>query len=203
MQLCGCTAQVVPLQGSHLLLPDQYPRFTLIGQALGSVRLGREALTKRRPEVSASTKTWVPWLQQSCICIHRLHACIWMQVFIDTTGWAFTYPLARMAGCKVQDHSCWWFPSPISFLFSFIGTSSSFFMVSRLLDAFVSWLQVACYTHYPTVSSDMIRKVRSRQADFNNDARVAGVRTHAGGQGEHPHHKACTAHSMLCLPQPS
>lgn len=24
-----------------------------------------------------------------------------MQVFVDTTGWAFTYPLARLAGCRV------------------------------------------------------------------------------------------------------
>jgi hypothetical protein len=37
------------------------------------------------------------------------------QVFVDTTGWAFTFPLAKLAGCKV-----------------------------------------ACYVHYPTVSTDML-----------------------------------------------
>lgn len=32
----------------------------------------------------------------------RLHVLLcWVQVFVDTTGWAFTYPLARLAGCQV------------------------------------------------------------------------------------------------------
>ena len=30
------------------------------------------------------------------------HLFLWrVQIFVDTTGWAFTYPLARLAGCKV------------------------------------------------------------------------------------------------------
>jgi alpha-1,2-mannosyltransferase len=58
----------------------------MLRQATGAVLLGREALSLRVP-----------------------------QVFCDTTGWAFTFPLARMAGCKV-----------------------------------------ACYVHYPTVSTDML-----------------------------------------------
>lgn len=45
--------QVVQLHNRHLLLPQRYPRFTLLGQALGSVRLGYEALTKAVPEVTA------------------------------------------------------------------------------------------------------------------------------------------------------
>ena len=37
------------------------------------------------------------------------------------------------------------------------------------------------YTHYPTISTDMFRVVKSRKAQFNNDARVASsaIRTHA------------------------
>lgn len=54
------------------------------------------------------------------------------QVFIDTTGWAFVYPLAKIAGSKV-----------------------------------------ACYTHYPTVSMDMLGRVWSRQAHYNNDDEIA------------------------------
>ena len=42
-----------------------------------------------------------------------------VQVFLDTAGWAFSYPLARAAGCRV-----------------------------------------ASYTHYPTVSADMLVQVR-------------------------------------------
>lgn len=51
-----------------------------------------------------------------------------LQVFIDTTGWAFTYPLAQLAGCRV-----------------------------------------ASYTHYPTVSTNMLSRVWSQQAMYNND----------------------------------
>lgn len=47
-------------------------------------------------------------------------------------GYAFTYPLATLAGCTV-----------------------------------------ACYTHYPTLSADMVRKVSARARDFNNATRVS------------------------------
>jgi alpha-1,2-mannosyltransferase len=57
-------------------------------------------------------------------------------VFIDTTGWAFTYPLAWLAGSRV-----------------------------------------ACYVHYPTVSMDMLDRVWSRQASYNNDDEIAGEGT--------------------------
>jgi alpha-1,2-mannosyltransferase len=61
-------------------------------QALGAAALGREALSRRVPEV-----------------------------WFDTTGWAFTFPLARLAGCRV-----------------------------------------ACYVHYPTVSTDMLGRYAFR-----------------------------------------
>ena len=63
-----------------------------------------------------------------------LDCAIWAlsQVVIDTSGWAFTYPLYRLAGVKV-----------------------------------------ASYTHYPVISTDMLQRVVSRRAAFNNDASVA------------------------------
>lgn len=54
--------------------------------------------------------------------------CCFVQVFIDTTGWAFTYPLAKLVGSRV-----------------------------------------VCYVHYPTVSTNMLGRVWSRQAMYNND----------------------------------
>lgn len=45
-----------------------------------------------------------------------------LQVFVDTAGYAFTFPLAMAAGARV-----------------------------------------ACYVHYPTISTDMLRRVQSRQ----------------------------------------
>ena len=54
-------------------------------------------------------------------------------VFIDTTGYAFSYPLA-------------------SLLFG---------------------AKVVSYTHYPTISTDMLKKVQERRPTYNNDSRIA------------------------------
>ncbi|KAG2432718.1 hypothetical protein HYH02_012852 [Chlamydomonas schloesseri] len=64
--------QVLPLRRVGLVQPEHYPRFTLLRQALGSVALGWEALRQCVPEV-----------------------------YVDTTGWAFPYPLAWRAGSRV------------------------------------------------------------------------------------------------------
>ncbi len=52
---------------------------------------------------------------------------------VDTSGWAFIYPLLRLAG-----------------------------------------VHVACYTHYPTISTDMLNRVQTRQAGFNNSSSITG-----------------------------
>ncbi|KAF6262956.1 hypothetical protein COO60DRAFT_1699075 [Scenedesmus sp. NREL 46B-D3] len=96
--------EVLSLRHVELIAPEAYSRFTLIRQAWGSLLLGLEALRLMVPEV-----------------------------YIDTTGWAFPYPLAKLAGCRV-----------------------------------------ACYVHYPTVSTNMLGRVWSRQAMYNNDAAVTG-----------------------------
>lgn len=80
----------IPLQTIKLVEASTYPHFTLIGQSLGSVFLGFEALFKLIPDV-----------------------------YIDSMGYAFTYPLFKhLAGRSV-----------------------------------------ACYVHYPTISSDMLQAV--------------------------------------------
>ncbi|XP_073288414.1 GDP-Man:Man(3)GlcNAc(2)-PP-Dol alpha-1,2-mannosyltransferase-like [Primulina huaijiensis] len=80
-----------------------YPRFTMIGQSIGSVYLSWEALCKFTP-----------------------------LYYFDTSGYAFTYPVARMFGCKV-----------------------------------------ICYTHYPTISLDMLSRVHTRSSMYNNDNVIA------------------------------
>ena len=51
--------RVVPLRRTALVLPETYPRFTLVGQAWGAVRLGHEALSKLVPEVCGrSDEVW-------------------------------------------------------------------------------------------------------------------------------------------------
>ncbi|URE49396.1 Glycosyl transferases group 1 [Musa troglodytarum] len=80
-----------------------YPHFTMIGKSLGSVYLSWEALCKFTP-----------------------------QFYFDTSGYAFTYPLAWIFGCKV-----------------------------------------ICYTHYPTISSDMVSRVLQSSSMYNNDSLTA------------------------------
>ncbi|XP_050211199.1 GDP-Man:Man(3)GlcNAc(2)-PP-Dol alpha-1,2-mannosyltransferase isoform X2 [Mercurialis annua] len=94
---------VVHLSKRKWVEETSYPRFTMIGQSFGSIYLAWEALCKFTP-----------------------------LYYFDTSGYAFTYPLARIFGCKV-----------------------------------------ICYTHYPTISLDMISRVRNRSSMYNNDASVA------------------------------
>ncbi|KAI5068412.1 hypothetical protein GOP47_0016757 [Adiantum capillus-veneris] len=95
--------KVVRLQKRRWVEPKSYPYFTLLGQSLGSMVLGMEALLKSTP-----------------------------LVFFDTSGYAFTYPLARALGC-----------------------------------------QVVSYTHYPTISSDMLARVLRRTSAYNNNLVIA------------------------------
>uniref|UniRef100_A0A2C9K2Q8 GDP-Man:Man(3)GlcNAc(2)-PP-Dol alpha-1,2-mannosyltransferase n=1 Tax=Biomphalaria glabrata TaxID=6526 RepID=A0A2C9K2Q8_BIOGL len=77
----------------------KYPYFTLLGQSIGSVFLGLEALFAFVPDV-----------------------------YIDTMGYAFTLPLFKfLGGCPV-----------------------------------------ACYVHYPTISTDMLTRVSARVQAHNN-----------------------------------
>ncbi|KAK4799826.1 hypothetical protein SAY86_025191 [Trapa natans] len=95
--------QVVHLSLRSLVEASTYPYFTMIGQSLGSILLSWEALRRFTPII-----------------------------YFDTSGYAFTYPIARLFGCKV-----------------------------------------ICYTHYPTISLDMLSRVRGRSSMYNNKARIA------------------------------
>ncbi|KAK4048170.1 asparagine-linked glycosylation protein [Microbotryomycetes sp. JL221] len=95
----------VPLKTRYLVEDKTWPRLTLLGQSIGSVILALEGLTK---------------------------GCI-PDVWIDTMGYAFAYPLVN-ALCKVP---------------------------------------VGSYTHYPTISIDMLRRVQSREIGHTNAAAVA------------------------------
>lgn len=95
--------QVVHLYRRKWIEESSYPRFTMVGQSFGSVYLSWEALCKFTP-----------------------------LYYFDTSGYAFTYPIARIFGCKV-----------------------------------------ICYTHYPTISLDMISRVSERKSLYNNNASIA------------------------------
>ncbi len=91
--------QFIYLSKRRWVEAGQWPHFTLLGQSIGSIFLGFEALFKFLPDV-----------------------------YIDTMGYSFTYPLFRfLGGCSI-----------------------------------------GCYVHYPTISTDMLSKVRSREHSYNN-----------------------------------
>ena len=97
--------EFVRLTNRSLLEATNYPRFTMLFQSLASLRVAYSALLKRKPHV-----------------------------WFDSTGFAFTYPLAGLVfGCKVMT-----------------------------------------YTHYPTISTDMLQLVYSRRPTYNNSAEVTG-----------------------------
>lgn len=62
----------VYLNGRSLLDPSRYPVLTMLGQSVGSVMLAIEALVRATPDV-----------------------------FMDTTGCAFSFPVAWLAGCAI------------------------------------------------------------------------------------------------------
>ncbi len=51
--------------------------------------------------------------------------------------------------------------------FFILGFASTLFLTKILLPT----TKTVAYVHYPFISKDMIRKVKERKADFNNDAR--------------------------------
>ncbi|KAJ3276752.1 NADPH-dependent diflavin oxidoreductase 1 [Terramyces sp. JEL0728] len=81
----------------------RYKRLTLITSSLGSIVTGWEAFTILRPKV-----------------------------LIESVGFAFIYPIAKIFGCKLVS-----------------------------------------YVHYPTISSDMIEKVKNRDEAFNNSSSIS------------------------------
>lgn len=96
--------QFVELKWVKLAEPSCWRRLTILGQSLGAVFVGLEALLRFKPHF-----------------------------FIDTTGHAFVVPVFKwLGGCKT-----------------------------------------ASYVHYPTVSTDMIEKVKSSESSYNNSSTIS------------------------------
>lgn len=92
------------LRTRHWVEKEKYPRFTLLLQSLGSMIMAVEALFKFPPDI-----------------------------FIDTMGYSFSYPL-----------------------FKYLG-----------------FCNVITYTHFPTISTDMLENVASRREAVNNQGFIA------------------------------
>lgn len=96
--------EFIKLQKRHLIEDKTYPHFTILGQSLGSMFLALEGIRQITPDI-----------------------------FIDTTGLAFTYPIAKYIGdCKVIN-----------------------------------------YTHYPTITDNMVGLVKQQKVNYNNNPIIA------------------------------
>ncbi len=118
--------QFITLKCRNWVEATNYPYFTLIGQSLGSMVLGMEAIWKLVPgnyNINLSKK----------FPLFNVILIVLTDIFIDTMGYSFTFPIFRyLGGCKI-----------------------------------------ACYVHYPTISTDMLSKVASGTAAFNNSSFIS------------------------------
>jgi len=95
-----------------------WPRFTLLGQSLGSMYLAWEAMSKFIPDVYIGT----------CLFFHSPPILIHEPTPTDSMGYAFTY----------------------------------------LVVSLLAHIPIGAYVHYPTISTDMLARVRCRQAWHTN-----------------------------------
>lgn len=102
--------RVVPISHRNMLVPGNYPRLTMIFQALAAVAVTIECLVRGG---------FLP------------------DIWVDTTGWAFGYPLLKLLKPRMK---------------------------------------VVAYVHYPTVSSDMLIRVRNGERSYNNRGVVSRSR---------------------------
>lgn len=113
-----------------------YPHFTLLGQSLGSICLGLEALNNLIPGNIINYLNMYNFMV-SIKQRHKSTSNTWLyklaDIYIDTMGYAFTYPLFKyIGGCRVGS-----------------------------------------YTHYPTISTDMLKYIYRRVIAHNNRRLIA------------------------------
>ncbi|OSC98020.1 glycosyltransferase family 4 protein [Trametes coccinea BRFM310] len=104
IELSPETLHFVFLQSRHLVEDAAWPRFTLLGQSIGSMYLAYEAMTFLIPDL-----------------------------FIDTMGYAFTFPVVSLLGN----------------------------------------IPIGAYVHYPTISTTMLSRVRSRTQGVTNSEAIS------------------------------
>ncbi|TFK27677.1 mannosyltransferase [Coprinopsis marcescibilis] len=116
------------LETRHLVEDSSWPRFTLLGQSLGSMWLSWEAMTKLIPDL-----------------------------YIDTMGYAFTFPVVTLLG----------------------------------------GIPVGAYVHYPTISTDMLARVKSRIQWHTNANNISS--SSILSQGKLLYYRVLMYYYALCL----
>jgi alpha-1,2-mannosyltransferase len=114
------------LTSRYLVEDSTWPRFTLLGQSLGSMYMAWEAISLLTPDLFIGERI-VPfgneWLE--------------LNTWLDTMGYAFTFPVVQI----------------------------------------LAKIPVGAYVHYPTISTDMLKRVKSRQAGVTNSDSISSSAT--------------------------
>jgi len=113
IELSPSTLHFVFLQKRHLVADSTWPRFTLLGQSVGSMVLAWEAMSQLIPDL-----------------------------YIDSMGYAFTFHVVKLLG----------------------------------------GIPVGAYVHYPTISTDMLARIRTRQATYANSDAITSSSTLSTGK---------------------
>ena len=115
------TLDFVFLTRRYLVEDSAWPRFTLLGQSLGSMVLAWEAMSKLIPDLYIGMRRLI-------YCL-----CLLIENFIDTMGYAFTFHVVQWLGN----------------------------------------IPIGAYVHYPTISTNMIQRVKERTQWHTNSNSIS------------------------------
>ena len=94
-----------------------------------------------------------------------------MRFLLDASFWTRLSLLGQSLGSMVVAlEACWLHPCSV-----FVDTMGYAFAlpVARI----VAGSRVACYVHYPTISSDMLQRVQERRPSYNNSSAITNSAT--------------------------
>ena len=117
------------LNTRYLVEDSTWPRFTLLGQSIGSMYLAWEAMSKLIPDL------YIGQYQPSSHSILKRN--VYKSTSIDTMGYAFTFHVVMLLGR----------------------------------------IPVGAYVHYPTISTDMLARVKSRTKWHTNTDEISSSTT--------------------------
>ncbi len=117
IELSPSTLHFVFLNSRYLVEDSTWPRFTILGQSIGSMFLAWEAMSKLAPDLFIGSVLHV------CLFSAVVSSCV-----ADTMGYAFSFHVVTLLGR----------------------------------------IPVGAYVHYPTLSTDMLERVKSRKQWHTN-----------------------------------
>jgi len=118
---------------------------------------------KTRFGIKISEREWVRkmhFVEINSICLRLIEPKTWPKMTI----------LGQSIGSLIMAMNALWI-CPVDVFIDTQGFAFSFFFARFFCGA-----KVTTYTHYPTMSYDMTKRVESRQVMYNNDERISGSR---------------------------